>query len=210
MTHAEEQAVIHKVLDGDTDAFEVLVLEHQKKIFHLALKMTVNEDDALDIAQEAFVKAFTGLASFRGDCRFSVWLYRLTYHLCIDFIRKRQRMPVRSLTVVDDIGELADMEISDMRYEPARAAEERAVQRAVADGMMSLPESHREILMMRELAGLRYDEIARALGIGEGTVKSRLSRARQRLAAYLVKNGTFSNEDRHNTEKTGKEAKGRG
>ena len=94
LTHEEEMRIIAKVLDGDTNAFEVLVEDQKKVVFNLALRMLGNEEDAYDISQDAFLKAYTNLSSFRGDCKFSSWLYKLTTNLCLDFIRKRNRHKV--------------------------------------------------------------------------------------------------------------------
>ncbi len=207
MTAAEERAVIDRVRRGETEAFEALVLDNQKKVYNLALKMTGNENDALDISQEVFIKAYTGLHNFRAESRFSVWLYRMTYNICVDFIRKKQRTPVSSLTYTDDDGEYMDLEIPDTRYEPAVEAEKRELREALSRGIDELPQHHREIIVMREMTGMSYEEIATTLGISEGTVKSRLSRARQNLVSLLNSYGTFSKSGRH---KTGKEVEGHG
>lgn len=201
MTVAEETAVIERVLVGETDAFETLVLANQNKVYTLALKMTGSEEDAFDMSQEAFVKAFASLKNFRAESRFSVWLYRLTYNICIDFIRKKKRTPTVSLTYKDRDGDYMDMQIPDSRFVPETEAEKHELREAVEKGINALPEKHREILVMRELSGLSYDEIAQTLGINEGTVKSRLSRARRSLVALLNGNGTFSKSNRHTTSK---------
>jgi len=197
MTLSEELEIIDKVRLGDADAFEALVLDNQKKVYNLALKMTGNDNDALDIAQEAFIKAYTGLKSFRAESRFSVWLYRLVYNLCIDYSRKKQRTEVSSLTYINADGEYADLEIPDLRYTPESAAEKRELREAVTRGIDELPPNHREILVMREITGMSYEDIAGTLNISEGTVKSRLSRARQSLAARLEQYGTFYGSRRH-------------
>ena len=201
MTASEELAVIESVRGGETDAFEALVLENQKKVYNLALKMTGNENDALDISQEAFIKAFLGLKNFRGESRFSVWLYRLTYNLSIDFIRKKQRNQVSSLTYIDDSGDFTDYEIPDISYEPESEIEKKERREAISKGIGELPEKHREILIMREITGMSYEAIANTLALSEGTVKSRLSRARQGLAVILNKYGTFSHSNRHKSGK---------
>ena len=90
MTREEESAVIARVLAGDADAFEPLVREHQTNVYRLALRLLGNEADAADAAQDAFLKAYTSLGSFRGESRFSVWLYRLTNNVCIDALRRRK------------------------------------------------------------------------------------------------------------------------
>ena len=91
MTREQEREIIDRVLSGDTEAFEALVLEHQNKVYSLALRMVGNEEDARDMAQEAFIRAFSSLTGFRGDSKFSVWLYRLTSNICIDFLRSRAK-----------------------------------------------------------------------------------------------------------------------
>ena len=122
MTTEEELKIIKQVTDGDTDAFEGLVLANQKNVYNLAFKMTGNEEDALDISQDTFIKAFEQLSGFRGESRFSVWLYRLTYNLCVDFLRKRQRTKESPLTYTDDDGDVAELQIPDMRSLPERDA----------------------------------------------------------------------------------------
>jgi len=109
-----EQEIIQRVIGGDKNAFEGLVLVNQKNVYNLALKMTRNEEDALDISQEAFVKAYKQLRNFRGESRFSVWLYRLTYNLCIDFLRRKPKSNAISLDFEDDSGELTPLEIPDV------------------------------------------------------------------------------------------------
>lgn len=201
MTALEELAIIERVRNGESDAFETLVLENQKKVYNLALKMTGNENDALDISQEAFIKAFTGLKNFRGESRFSVWLYRLTYNLSIDFIRKNQRNQAFSLTYMDDGGDYSDFEIPDLSCEPEKEIERKELREAISKGISELPEKHREILIMREITGMSYEDIARTLGLNEGTVKSRLSRARKGLVFILNKYGTFLEGSRHKSRK---------
>jgi RNA polymerase sigma factor (sigma-70 family) len=201
MTVSEELEIIERVRAGDADAFEALVLDNQKKVFNLALKMTGNENDALDISQEAFIKAYTGLKNFRAESRFSVWLYRLVYNLCIDYSRRRTRAQVTSLTYLDEDGEYQDLEIADLRYEPESETEKRELREAVSRGIEDLPDRHREILVMREVTGMSYEDIAGTLNISEGTVKSRLSRARANLAALLIEYGTFYGNGRHKDSK---------
>ena len=201
MTPEEEKTTIQKVVDGDKNAYEKLVLFNQKNVYNLALKMTGNEEDALDISQEAFFKAYRQLSSFRGESRFSVWLYRLTHNLCIDFLRKKPRSLVTSLTSVDDSGEIRDLEIPDVRNLPEDSAFRSELRREIATSIESLGQKHREIFMMREVAGLSYTEIAGTLSLSEGTVKSRLARARSSLAGILAEKGTFPEYIRHKDRK---------
>ncbi|MCL2392812.1 MAG: sigma-70 family RNA polymerase sigma factor [Oscillospiraceae bacterium] len=202
MTPEEEISVIKKVLDGDSNAFEALVLANQKNVYNLALKMIKNEDDALDVSQEAFLKAYRQLEAFRGESRFSVWLYRLTYNLCIDFMRKRPKSQVISLSAYqDDGGDSVDIEIPDLRELPDAKLLKKELKEQIAQSINALGQSHREILVMREINGMNYAEIAETLGINEGTVKSRLARARLSLANILVQKGTFPDSYRQNARK---------
>lgn len=203
MTREDEIKIIERVLSGDSDAFETLVLENQKNVFNLALKMTSNEQDALDISQEAFIKAYTHLGDFKGGSRFSVWLYRLTYNLCIDFLRKSRRAAVIPLKFTDADGEEIDMELPDLRYLPDTELEKKELHRALNEAIDALSPERRQVIILREITGLSYAEIAQVLGINEGSVKSRLSRARCQLANILMTNGTFSPDERRNSRRGG-------
>ena len=177
---------------GDASAFERLVLENQKQVYNLALRMVKNEDDAFDVAQEAFLRAYSALPRFRGDSKFSVWLYRLTSNLSIDFLRKRRRENVMSLSFLNEQDETEEIEIPDERFLPETEVERRELRDQVSRGLDELPLEYRQILVLRELGGLSYEEIAEALALEAGTVKSRLFRARKRLCAILLKDGNFS------------------
>ena len=145
MTIQEESALIGRVLAGDTDAFEPLVTENQNKVYHLALRLLGNEADAADAAQEAFLKAYTSLSGFRGDSRFSVWLYRLTNNVCLDMLRRQKRQSAVSLYTEDD-GEEAELTLPDggpgpeellLRAEDARRTAELVSVAAVKYGDLS-------------------------------------------------------------------------
>ena len=188
MTREEEYAVIERVRAGDTDAFEALVTAYQKQIYNLTLRYVSSPEDAADLTQESFLRAFRSLESFRGDSRFSVWMYRLTTNVCIDFLRSRGRGTASSLTVENDDEEL---ELPDQRFDPQKELERRELRRAVQAGLESLSEDAREIVILRELEGLSYAEIGDRLGLEAGTVKSRLFRARKALCGYLIESGNI-------------------
>lgn len=186
MTRQEELEIVQRVLSGDTEAFEALVLEHQNKVYSLALRMVGNEEDARDLAQDAFIRAFSSLSGFRGDSKFSVWLYRLTSNICIDFLRSRAKKRTVSMTWTDDEGDDAgELEIPDERFSPEAQLERTSVRESVQRGLESLSPQYRQILLLREVDGLSYDEIAQALGIEAGTVKSRIFRARKNFAIFF-------------------------
>ncbi len=191
MTREEELEIVRQVQDGDSSAFESLVLSHQTKVYNLSLRMVGNEDDALDMAQESFIRAYNSIGSFRGDCRFSVWLYRLTTNICLDFLRSESRKAHISLTYAEDDCE-RELEIPDERFSPQSEAERAELRAAVRRGMKHLPADYRAILLLREIDGLSYDEIGKALELEAGTVKSRIFRARKKLCEILLSDRNFS------------------
>ena len=201
MTREEESAVIRRVLSGDVNAFEALVTENQTRAYHLAWRMLGSEADAADAVQDAFLKAYTSLKDFRGDSRFSVWLYRLVNNVCIDMLRKRRRTDAVPLQTTDDEGEETELPIPDTGADPQELLERAEDAAAVRRAMDSLPEDCRQILTLRELAGLSYDEIARTLHLEPGTVKSRLNRARKKLCQKLLADGNFSGSAPSNKRK---------
>ena len=203
MTREEELEIVIKVRSGDANAFEALVLEHEKKVYNLALRMVGNEEDARDMAQEAFIRAFSSLDSFRGDSKFSVWLYRLTSNVCIDLLRSRGRRQTVSLTVDDDESDAAELEIPDDRFSPERAFERAETRENVKRGLDTLSPEYRQILLLREISGLTYEEIGKALGLEEGTVKSRIFRARKKLCAFLLEEGNIPEVAASNSSKGG-------
>jgi len=195
-----EKEIIQKVIDGDKNAFEDLVLANQKNVYNLALKMTRNEEDALDISQEAFIKAYRQIKNFRGDSRFSVWLYRLTYNLCLDFIRKRPKTNIVSLNFKDENSDITPYEIPDLRDLPEDSAIRKELRKSIATGINELAPDHREVLVMREITDMSYEEMAKSLGVNIGTVKSRLARARLKLVENLKEKGTFPEGFRPKTQ----------
>lgn len=186
-----EQELVSRAKAGDQDAFHQLILDNQKRVYTLCLRMCGSPEDAQDLAQEAFLNAWRGLSSFKGDSSFSTWIYRLASNACIDFLRKRKRrQEVESGASLDD-GENAWKEPADPRQDPQEELERRELVQAVREGLSALPEQHRQILIMREISGLSYQEIGETLSLNQGTVKSRIARARLALKEHLLRNGTF-------------------
>ena len=191
MTREQEAEVIRRVQKGDGNAFEALVTAYEKNVYNLALRMTGNAQDAEDMAQEAFLKAYNSLDSFRGESKFSVWLYRIVSNLCLDFLRRQKRRPASSLSVEDDEGEETQLDIPDVSQSPEELLERRLTREAVRQGLAQLPTEQRQILLLREIQGLSYEEIGQALSLEPGTVKSRIFRARKRLCAFLLADGNI-------------------
>jgi len=192
LTRDKELDIINEILSGDTDAFEILVEETQSKVYSLALRMTNNQEDARDMAQEAFIRAFNSLSSFRGDSRFSVWMYRLTSNICLDFLRQKKRKPADSLTMdINDDEQDKQFEIPDIRYNPETELERRELRVLINQGLLELSPDYRQILILREINGLSYEEIADVLKLEPGTVKSRIFRARKKLCSFLLHEGNL-------------------
>ena len=190
MTREEEAKAIRAVLDGDADAFEALVKACEKQVYHIALNMTGSEEDAFDISQDVFLKAYRSLRSFRQESSFQTWVCRLAANRCIDFLRKQKRRgKTVSLDEPDDLGRLP--ELPDERYAPEQVVERRERTRLLRAAMQKLPEDQRIILVLREVEGFSYQEISEALELEPGTVKSRIARARARLAELLTEHGNF-------------------
>jgi len=190
-----EQDLVQRARQGDQDAFAVLVEENQNRVYHLLLRMTGNPDDAAELSQEAFLNAWRGLPSFQGNSTFSTWVYRLASNVGLDFLRRERRRQDVSMTVPLDAGsddeDARQAEIPDERYSPERSAQQNEMKQALSAGLSALSPDHRQVLVMREVGGLSYAEIAAALKVEEGTVKSRIARARVALKNYLVKTGNF-------------------
>ncbi len=184
------EALLRRAAAGDHDAFEQLVLAHQKAVYNLALRMTGSPDDALDLSQEAFLRAWRGLPDYRSDASFSTWLYRLTSNICIDFLRRRAREKTVPLYGFGEDEE--ELPLPD----PGPDAETRALSRLerqeVAAAMQSLDLEYRQALTLRVIDGLSYAEIAETLNVPAGTVKSRIARAREKMRALLQKTGNKS------------------
>lgn len=191
MTVFFENEIIRSVLRGNVNDFEKLVTAYEKNVYNIALKMVGDPEDAADMTQETFIKAYRALSSFRGDSKFSSWLYRIASNVCLDFLRSRSRHPQVSLSTVDE-DDRATFELPDMRQNPEEQLMKKLGMEAVRRGLEQLPEQQRQILVLRELGGLSYAELAQTLGLEEGTVKSRIFRARKRLCALLLCDGNIS------------------
>lgn len=191
MTVLFENEIIRSVLRGNVNDFEKLVAAYEKNVYNIALRMVGDPEDAADMTQETFIKAYRALSSFRGDSKFSSWLYRIASNVCLDFLRSRSRHPQVSLSTVDE-DDRATFELPDMRQNPEEQLMKKLGMEAVRRGLEQLPEQQRQILVLRELGGLSYAELAQTLGLEEGTVKSRIFRARKRLCALLLCDGNIS------------------
>ena len=187
-----EQELVTRAKAGDDEAFAQLMRDNEKRIYNLTLRMTGNPDDAMDLAQETFLNAWRGLNFFKGDSAFSTWVYRLASNACIDHLRRKKRRQDISAPMPVDEEDNSQPDIPDERFQPEQELERRELQRAVAQGLEQLSDEHRQVLVMREINGLSYQEIADVLDLEAGTVKSRIARARNSLRKILVESGNFS------------------
>jgi RNA polymerase sigma-70 factor (ECF subfamily) len=192
VTREEEAEIIKRVLSGEAEAFEPLVEANQALVYNLALKMLANPEDAYDMAQEAFLKAFRSLSGFKMQSSFSSWLYRITANICLDFLRKNKRRQETPLAVSDGEDEERELELPDYRYSPETELERKELRAALDRAVAALSAEQRSVFLLREINGLSYAEISSCLELDIGTVKSRLFRARSNLAKLIGRSGNFS------------------
>lgn len=171
-----DDTLLRRAVEGDDSAFAALVRRHEDRIFSLCLRMMRERSDALDATQETFLMLFRKGSTFSGDSAFSTWLYRVAVNVCTDLLRKRARAPL--LEREDDPPERPN------RHEP-EVAEQVTVRLDLRRALQELSEDYREAVVMHDLGGVPYDEIARATGVAVGTVKSRISRGRKQLGRIL-------------------------
>ena len=182
-----EKELILLLQQGDEAAFETLVRLYEKKVYTLCRRMCSNDEDAQEAAQDAFLSLWRSAKSFRGEASLSTWLYRLATNACIDLLRRNKRGGER--VSLDD--EETTFELSDPSPLPEQVVERRETQKLIEEGLAALPEDYRAVLLLREAEGLSYAEIADAMHVELGTVKSRISRGRVLLRNYLTANGNF-------------------
>lgn len=201
-----DQELVSRAKNGDQDAFEQLVQENQNKVYSLALRLVGDREEAADLAQEAFLKAWQGLKSFQGESSFATWIYRLTTNVCIDHLRRQKRRQGVETAVSLDDEDSGWAEPADWEQDPQRRLEHAERGRALARGLEQLSEHQRRALVLRELSGLSYQEIGEALDLDLGTVKSRIARARLALRKILSQDGNFFDQP---PSKSTNEKKGR-
>ena len=194
----DQEHIIARARRGDADAFEQLVAAYRNQVFRLALRMCGNEADADEVAQEAFLSAWKGLPNFRGESRFSTWLYQLTTHAAIDLMRREKRQ-----AAAEDIDGIT---AADDGPSPQQQVERTETQREIRSALMQLPEEYRQVLLLRFMQELSYEEIGQTLKLPAGTVKSRLNRAKAQLKDILSRSGNlFGAASVIHTEQQGKE-----
>jgi RNA polymerase sigma-70 factor (ECF subfamily) len=184
MADNNDLELVERAQAGDREAFRELVELYQRKVYSICYGMLKNRDDALDVSQEVFVKVYRYLEKFNHKSSFYTWLYRITHNMCIDYIRKHQK--VRRVEYDDgisrDSGEIEGGEHilpSTLGINPDKVYGRKELREKMLEALESLTEKHRTILILREVEGLAYDEMAEILNISKGTVMSRLFHARK-------------------------------
>jgi RNA polymerase sigma-70 factor (ECF subfamily) len=181
---------LEKVRDaqaGDREAFDYLVERHKDIVYAVAYRFAKDPDLALDLSQNAFIRAYRGIKSFRGKSSFSTWLYRITMNTCIDYTRKKARS-VDSLAVPEEVAEYAGSEpiLASLPREPGADALSSELGEQIQKAIDLLPEYHKSVFVLYEIEGLSYKEIADVVGCSIGTVMSRLHYARKKLRSMLA------------------------
>jgi RNA polymerase sigma-70 factor (ECF subfamily) len=188
MTVTDEELVARSIA-GDTESFDQLILRWERPIYALAYRQIGREEDARDIVQDAFLRAFRALPGFKGEAKFSSWLYRITLNLCRDFMRRARRAPFAPTPEGRDVEDMASAERS-----PAESIEDvltrQDLSRHVARAMGTLPEEQRSAILLKEYHGLTFQEIAELQGCPLSTVKTRLYQGLTVLRRELDRRGT--------------------
>ncbi len=178
----KDTLLVRRAASGDADAFETLVSGHLNRVYALCLRMTGSRQDAQDLAQEVLLRVYRSLPTFRSEADFGTWLYRISVNRCIDFLRSRGRAEILSMEALREMG-----------YEPPDAApspegsllqSEQAEQ--IRQAILLLPAEQRAAVILRDVQGFSYEEVSSALQLNMNTVKSRISRGRQRLREILL------------------------
>jgi RNA polymerase sigma-70 factor, ECF subfamily len=172
----------------DEQAFERLVLENQDAVVRYLSRMLGNREDALELAQEVFIAAFRFIDKFRGDCSIKNWLFKIAHNLCKNHFRYRDRRRHRQTSSLDDTFERSGMNpVGSSSESPEEVAEGKELQAIMNQGVMELSIDFREVLILRDMELLSYDEIGKLTNLPAGTVKSRIHRARLQLIEYTRK-----------------------
>ena len=196
----DQENIIARARRGDADAFEQLVVAYRDQVFRLALRMCGSEADADEVAQEAFLSAWKALPNFRGESQFSTWLYQLTTHAAIDLMRREKRQIAAA--------DITEVSAADPAPSPQQQAEQSEQREIVRDAILQLAPEQREVVVLRFMEELSYEEIGAVLKLPSGTVKSRLNRAKAQLKEILSKSGIlFGAGSVIHTETKGKEAR---
>lgn len=182
----EEDKLVKAAKHGDLAAFEQLVGRHRDKIYGRAFSMMRNEDEALDLSQEAWVKAWQRLKQFQGDSSFATWVTRIVINLCLDLLRKQKRQRAESIEMMQEEYGGVERYMAPVTVNPTEGLERSELRQKIDQSMAQLSVAHRTVLILHEYEGLEYKEIAKHMNCSIGTVMSRLFYARRRMASLMA------------------------
>lgn len=183
----DDSTLVRRAQAGDLEAYDLLVRRHQERVYGAVYHMTSNHEDAADLTQDTFIKAYNALRGFKGDCTFSTWVYRIAVNRTLNFLKQR-RNRVTNVSLNDlDLQAEHDPEIVALVSEqtPRRQASLSELQERLNAALLRLSENHRMVVVLHDIQGLSHDEIATLMDCNPGTVRSRLFYARQQLQALL-------------------------
>lgn len=188
----KEILLIKKSQKGDIDAFEALISDNTKFVYNIALKMLKNKEDAEDISQEALIKVYKNIDSFNMESSFRTWMYRIVVNTCLDHMRKNKTTVVSiDKPIITEHNEF-QVEIEDRSFSPEELFEKKETQKMISGALNQLDESFKTAIILRDINDFSYEEIADILTCSLGTVKSRISRGRQKLREIIEKDETSS------------------
>jgi len=182
---ADDAELVKAAQKGETNAFEELVARHRDKIYARAFSMMRNEEEAIDLSQEAWVKGWQRLAQFQGDSSFATWMTRIVINLCLDELRKQKRHRSESIEELDEESGGVERQMPAVIVNPTERLERSELRQRINRALDQLSHEHRTVLVLHEFEEMEYKEIARTMGCSMGTVMSRLFYARRKLAALL-------------------------
>ncbi len=185
----DDQSLVERCKKGDQEAYRILVQRYQGRVFALALSMLHDKQDALDVSQEAFIKVHRYLGNFQGSASFYTWLYRITYNLCIDQLRRGGRM--QTVDYDDRIQRESATDPGNLKPtltggNPSRELRRKELAEKIQEAIDELPPYHKGVIVMREIEGMSYKEMAEVMQVSKGTIMSRLHHARQKLQRALA------------------------
>lgn len=187
----DDEGLVYRCRRGDSDAMSRLILKYQDRVYNTILKICANRDDAAELTQETFVKVIERINTFKGQSAFYTWLFRVAVNLTYNFCKRRVKLPIYSLENLagkqldDSRAQLKTLLADESTVDPALVAQNKEIGQIALAALSELDEDHRIVIVLRDIEGMTYDEIAQTLQIELGTVKSRLSRARANLKSIL-------------------------
>ncbi len=183
---ASDESLVRQAQEGDTQAFEELVFRHRDKVYSRAFSMMRNETEALELSQEAWIKAWQRLEQFQGESSFATWITRIVINICLDAMRRNKRLHAESIEQLAEESGGVERLLPPTQVDMLAGLERAELRARIEAGLAQLSQAHRTVLILHEFEGLEYKECAKRMGCSIGTIMSRLFYARRRLAALLA------------------------